>query len=124
MNAGVELHFADGTQFNVDSVTSCSWGVTMSGSNGSPQGTATFGDFVFTTQSSDQTTPVLEEICATGSQLAKVVAVVADPATGKGVEWTMTTAFLSSFQTAGDASQAMTVDSVAVSFQTISAAPF
>jgi hypothetical protein len=118
----VELYFDNGP-FVIVNATSFSWGITIGGSGGSPLPPPVPQDLVFTAVSTADATPQLKAACESGSPLRRVTLSVTDPATATGLRWTFDTAFVSSFQTGGDTSGTMSVDSVAVNFLTSAVTP-
>jgi type VI protein secretion system component Hcp len=123
MEITVELDF-DAGEFLIVNAQSASWGITHAGSGGTPSGEASPQDLVFTASSSPQSTPQLKSACESGALLKRVTVSMVDPGGGVGLKWVLDIAFLSSFQTGGSTAEAFPVDSVSISFQTITVEPF
>jgi hypothetical protein len=123
MDIVVELDFDNGPFVSVNAA-SYSWGISLTGSGGTPTPPSVAQDLVFSATSSTDTTPQLKSACELGSPLRQVTLTATDPAAGTGLKWTFDTAFVASFQTGGDSSQTMPVDSVAISFLASAVEPF
>ncbi len=122
MDIIVELDFDNGP-FVIVNATSFSWGISIGGTGGTPLPPSVPLDLVFTAVSTADATPQFKSACELGSPLRRVTLSATDPATATGLRWTFDTAFISSFQTAGDTSGTMSVDSVSINFLTSAVAP-
>jgi type VI protein secretion system component Hcp len=118
----VELDFDNGP-FIIVNATSFSWGISIAGTGGTPLPPSVQQDLMFTAVSTAAATPQLKSACELGAPLRRVTLSATDPATATGLTWTFDTAFISSFQTGGDTSGTMAVDSVAVNFLTSAVTP-
>jgi type VI protein secretion system component Hcp len=123
MDIVVEMEFADDSRLSIEA-QSCSWGIALSGSAGTPQGPAMPQDFVFTAASSRDTTPQLKSACESGAAITRVRVTMIETDSGTGLEWVFDSAFVSSLQTSGATAETFGIDSVSVNFQTVTVGPF